>query len=99
MKAMTSHALKRAAQRNLNQEDLEYVLQYGSRLHKAGACFYYLAGKDIPQPDRREDELTRLEGTTVVLDPTQQMIVTVYRNREKGFRSIRKKQDFSAVVQ
>jgi hypothetical protein len=52
MKSMTAHAVRRASQRNLTQGDIRYVLQNGSKIHKAGACFFYLCQKDIPQEDR-----------------------------------------------
>jgi len=94
MKTLTIHATKRVAQRNLSKDDLEYVLHHGTKCHKAGACFYFLAGKDIPAEDRKDNEIARLEGTTLVLDPGQTTIVTVYRNREKGLKRIRRKQDY-----
>jgi hypothetical protein len=97
MKSMTAHAVRRASQRNLTQGDIRYVLQNGSKIHKAGACFYYLCQKDILPEDRQEDEITRLEGTAVVLDPEQHTILTVYRNRERGLREIKKKQDYLVV--
>lgn len=96
MKAMSVHAVKRAARRNLSQEDIGYVLRNGSKLYRAGACFYYLCGKDIPVKDRGEDTFARVEGTIVVLDAKQKMVVSVYRNREKGLKTIRSKQDYMA---
>ncbi|QRN84296.1 DUF4258 domain-containing protein [Chloroflexota bacterium] len=98
MKTLTIHATKRAAQRNLSKADLEYVIRHGTRVHKAGACFYFLGGKDIPPEDRKDAELARLEGTTVVLDPGQKAIVTVYRNRTSGLKGIRHKQDYLGVA-
>lgn len=95
---MSAHAIRRAAQRNISPGDIEYVLHHGSKFHKAGACFYYLGGKDIPTEDRREDEITRLEGMIVVLDPGQRMVVTIYRDRERGLKEIRKKQDYLATA-
>jgi hypothetical protein len=98
MKSMTAHAIKRAAQRNINSDDIVYVLKHGSKLHKAGACFYYLGGKDIPPTDRQEDEVSRLEGTTLVLDPEEKIIMTIYRNREKGLKEIRKKRNYLGIA-
>jgi hypothetical protein len=97
MKTLTIHATKRAAQRNLAKADLEYVMQHGTQYHKAGACFYFLGGKDIPPEDRKNAEIARLEGTTVVLDPGQNTIVTVYRNRSTGLKGIRHKQDYIGI--
>ena len=95
---MSAHAIRRAAQRNVSPKDIEYVLHHGSKFHRAGACFYYLGSKDIPSTDRREDEITRLEGTIVVLDPEQRMVVTIYRDRERGLKDIRKKRDYLATA-
>jgi hypothetical protein len=94
MNAMSSHAVKRAAQRNLSSGDITYVIRHGRRLHRAGACFYFLAGKDIPKSDRRVDSIARLEGTTVMLDNDLDMIVTVYRNRVDGLKAIKKKRAY-----
>mgnify|MGYP001054826431 CR=1 FL=1 len=91
----TSHAVKRAAQRNLSPEDIHYVLQHGSKIHNAGACFCYLGEKDIVPGDRKQDSIARLEGTTLVLDPEQESIVTLYRNRQKGMKAIRKKSSYT----
>ena len=98
MKSMTAHAIRRASQRNLTQGDIAYVLKHGSKLYRAGACFYYLGGKDIPAKDKREDSIARLEGTTLVLDSDQETIVTVYRNRERGLKDIRKKRDYHGIA-
>ena len=97
MKTLTIHATKRAAQRNLSKSDLEYILHHGTKCHKAGACFYFLAGKDIPPEDRKENGIARLEGTIVVLSPGEKTIVTVYRNRSHGLKSIRHKRDYLGV--
>jgi hypothetical protein len=98
MTLMTEHALRRAAQRNLSPSDITYIMQHGSRYHRAGACFYHLGAKDIPHDDQREDELTRLEGAVVVLDADQEWVLTVYRNRDDGLKEIRKKRPYVGVA-
>lgn len=91
---MTDHAQVRAAQRNLSDEDIAYVLKHGSKYHRGGACFIFLGEKDIFPEDLREEEIARLEGTILVLDQEQKTIVTVYRNRESGLKEIRKKRPY-----
>jgi len=98
MITMTAHASTRAAQRNLSPEDIDYVLEHGKKIHRGGACFFYLGEKDIKPEDRREDDIARLEGTILVLDPRMKAIVTVYRNREKGLKEIRKKQPYMGIA-
>jgi hypothetical protein len=64
------------AQRNLDLGDVALVLRFGRRLHRAGACFHFLAAKDLPHGAARS--LARLVGTTVVT--AGRCILTVYRN-------------------
>ena len=96
MIAMSAHAITRAAQRNVSPEDIQYVMRFGTKEHRAGACFFYLGGKDIPVRDRRKDAFKRLEGTTIVLDASQKVIISVYRNRDSGLKCIRKKRAYRA---
>ena len=86
------HADRRLAQRNLSYDDVGYVIAYG-RLHHAGkALFVHLGLRDIPADHRRHDNLRRLEGTVLVLDPTTgQNLTTAYRNRRRGSRDIKRK--------
>lgn len=98
MITMTAHAVTRAAQRNLSPEDIDYVLEHGKKIRRGGACFFYLGEKDIKPEDQGEDDIARLEGTILVLDPKMQAILTVYRNREKGLKEIRKKQPYFAIA-
>ena len=39
----SDHAGKRMAQRNISLEDIDFVLDHGQRLHKAGAVFSFWA--------------------------------------------------------
>ncbi|MFN8472511.1 MAG: DUF4258 domain-containing protein [Anaerolineae bacterium] len=88
---LTAHAVQRMAQRNLSQDDVQFVLRYGQQLHRAGALFVYLRGKDIPKPERRNTSISRLEGTAIVLSSDGEIVATVYRNRERGLSHIRRK--------
>lgn len=88
------HAGKRMAQRNLSLEDIDFVLDHGQRLHKAGAVFFFLGKCDIPDVWRRRFE--RLEGTMLVLSNESNTLITVYRNRQKGLRHVKRKADRSS---
>jgi hypothetical protein len=89
----SDHAEKRMAQRNVSFEDIDFVLEFGRKLHKAGAVFIFLRKCDIPRKERQVYE--RLEGTMVVLSRETNTIITVYRNRQKGLRRARRKSDRS----
>lgn len=90
--SLSSHTVQRLAQRNLSTSDVHYVYRHG-RMHHAGkATFVHLGLRDIPQADRRNDRVRRLEGTVLVLDSsTGCHLTTAYRNRERGSRDIRRK--------
>jgi hypothetical protein len=99
---VSAHASRRLAQRNLTPDDVQYVYAHGRLHHNGKAMFVYLGLRDIPEADRRDDRLRRLEGTVLVLDPTTGChLTTAYRNRQRGSRDIRRKlkRSISARVQ
>ncbi|MDL1897266.1 DUF4258 domain-containing protein [Anaerolineae bacterium CFX7] len=87
----TQHALKRMAQRNLSESDVEYVLTHGCREFRGGVEFRYLRKRDIPRAD--QTQYARLEGTAIVVGSASDVedIITVWRNRKHGLRHIRQK--------
>jgi hypothetical protein len=89
---VSAHASRRLAQRNLTAADVQYVYTHGRLHHTGKATFVHLGLRDIPEDDRRDDRLRRLEGTVLVLDPTTGChLTTAYRNRQRGSRDIRRK--------
>ena len=88
------HAKKRMAQRNVSSEDIDFVLDHGQRLYKAGAIFCFLGKCNIPKKWRRRFE--RLEGTMLVLSNESDTLITVYRNRQKGLRQVKRKANRSS---
>lgn len=91
----TDHAQQRMAQRNLSLDDVLFVLEYGKCYHRAGAMFFYLRGKDIPKKQRKDNRIAQLEGATVILSRDAPAILTVYRNRDRGLRHIKRKCKYS----
>lgn len=85
------HSLQRGAQRNLNSNELEYVIQHGQALHRAGAVFYYLRNCDVPSGDLTNDQITRLVGTAVVISRDGRTVITTWRNRRYGLKKIKRK--------
>ncbi len=86
---LSEHAMERAAQRGLTDEEIEYVYLYGKRYHNAGAIFCYLREKDLPRDDHRRDFCKRLVGTAIVMDLEGRLVLTVWRNRRNGLKYIR----------
>lgn len=90
--SLSSHAVRRLAQRNLSASDVHYVYSHGRMHHTGSAIFVHLGLRDIPSDDLRNDSVRRLEGTVLVLDSsTGCHLTTAYRNRQRGSRDIRRK--------
>jgi len=91
----TNHSRWRAAQSNLSAVDIEYVRAYGQRFHRAGAEFYYLRRRDIPEWDLASD-LSRLAGTAIILTKDGRTLITIWRNQRHGLKNIRCKLERSS---
>ena len=87
----SNHALVRMSQNALAQDEIHYVITYGQRLHRAGAVFFYLRKRDIPNWDRLDDRFMRLAGTAVILTKDGRLVITAWRNRKRGLRHIKRK--------
>ena len=87
---LTGHAHQRTGQRHIRREDILYVCQYGRKIHRTGACFFFLGEKDVP-PGHNTHHLI---GTVVLTKPGETpgnlLIVTIYKNKE-ALRTIKKK--------
>ncbi len=95
--SFSQHSAQRAAQRNLNPDEVQYVLWYGQHLRRDGALIYYLRQRDIPEWDRADDHWTRLAGTAVILARDGRQVITVWRNRRRGFKIIRQKPRYEQI--
>lgn len=87
--ALTAHARKRGARRNVAPDAVDYVLAHGRMVQRTGVTFFFLGRRDIPLADGCASWALRLEGTTVLLAPDG-MVITVYRNR-CGLRAVLRK--------
>lgn len=83
---ISSHAAWRMSERNLDTEDMQIVLDYGRVIYRAGAKFYFLGNRDLPDFLHRTHR--RLVGTTIVT--AGRVIKTVYRN-SRAIASIKRK--------
>lgn len=86
----TLHAEKRMVQRNLSLNDVEYVIQNGLEMNKAGAIFCILRKSDIVEDGVISNNLIRLVGTAVVLSKDG-IVITAWRNRRYGLKKIKMK--------
>jgi len=86
------HAMERVAKRNLSKEAIDYALRHGQRIYCTGIVFYFLGKRDILEDDRRNSEIMRLVGLTLLVSQDQELI-TAYRN-PKGLRAIKRKRKY-----
>jgi len=83
------HSKKRASQRNIHEEAIITVIDYGRLFHKQGMRFFVAVDRDLP--DWLTDEQRRqVRDLVVVLSGDENEIVTCYRN-SRAYRYIRKK--------
>jgi len=94
----SQHAALRIAQWHLTDEQIEYVMNYGFRLHRAGALIYYLRKRDIPEWDRSDDACMRLAGTAVVLTRDGRRLITTWRNQRNGLKRIKHKSKYELTA-
>jgi hypothetical protein len=87
----TDHSRLRSAQRGLSDDGIEYIFQYGSPFHCAGALIYYLRKQDVPVSDQRNNRVMQLVGTALVLSRDGRTIITTWRNRRTGLKIIKRK--------
>lgn len=85
----SSHAARRICQRGLSIEDIGYVVSHGQKHHAADAIIYFLRDKDMPVKERRTHD--RLCGTAVVMSRSEPLVITVWRNRQRGLQNIKRK--------
>jgi hypothetical protein len=95
--SFSNHAAQRCAERNISFDEVLYALSHGRRVHNAGSLVFFLGKRDIPHPDRSNQRIAQLEGLTVqtmLTDDGWLVVMTVYRNRERGFKDQRRKRKY-----
>ena len=86
----SKHAQKRSFQRRISENDIAFVLRFGTKIHNGGALFVFLGQRNIPDKYKSDSRIRRLEGTILIMTPDESCLITVYKNK-KGIREIKKK--------
>jgi len=88
----TWHAQVRQAQRNISDDDVQFVLRYGRKVRCAGALHVFLGKRDLPRDRRLQCRFEHLVGTMLVLCDAGErpVLLTAYRNRN-ALRELRRK--------
>lgn len=85
----TRHAYKRMCQRNLSDDDIDFIIRYADPEYRTGIRFYHLRRKDIPADIPGNSSYRRLVGTTVLVCHCE-CVITAYRNDRAHKRDRRK---------
>ena len=87
---LSTHAVQRSAQRNLSDQDIEFIMRYGERVRRTGVIFCQLRSKNVPRETPGNHRLWQLTGTTIVLCKCGRYVVTLYRQERAFQRDSRK---------
>ncbi|MEN9937396.1 MAG: hypothetical protein RLZZ387_3975 [Chloroflexota bacterium] len=96
---LTHHARTRQAQRNVSDEDMAFVLEYGRGIRSGGVLHVFLGRRDMPRDLERYRRYAHLEGVVLVVNDTGDapVLLTVYRNRA-GLKDIRCKARYECTA-
>ncbi len=85
----TTHAQKRIQMRRVNEKLIGLALKYGVKIYNGGAKFVFVRKKDIPD-DVDPEIAEKIEGLVLIMNPIDDTIITVYKNRN-ALKDIKKK--------
>ena len=91
---LSKHAVRRMSQRGITDEAIDFTLRWGKIYHRTGIVFFVLRQRDIRRSKRRDAKVQRWEGTTILM--SEDMIVSVYKNRDISDIRRKGKQDLAA---
>jgi hypothetical protein len=89
--------MRRGAQGNLVDRDLELVRKYGVLERRTGVRFYVLRKRDVERHREAEPRLQKLHDLVVVVSRDGDTVITVYRN-SKALKKIKRKSKLQRLV-
>jgi len=90
---VSGHAEHRMRTRNVPSDAISAALRYGRCLHSRGAIVHFLGKKEVRSNRDQGIDISKAEGTTVLISSDSPVIVTVFRSpnlRKHRAASIRK---------
>lgn len=93
----TNHAQRRMAQRNIQDDEIRFIIEHGKPIHKAGVIFFQMWQKRLSRRAKPNDHLSHLAGATVVAccnEAGEYLIITVYRD-PRAFKRDRTKKEYN----
>lgn len=82
----SEHCLRRMAQRNVSEADVEYIVTRGACEYRTGVLCFTLPRRSIPVDERRDH--SSLESLVILMNDG--FVITVYRTR-RPLHHIRRK--------
>lgn len=89
----TRHAQARIDSRRIGPDTVGTVMKYGRTLRRAGALFYFLGRRDVPQHLARDAHVEKMVGTVLVFSADGSRLLTGYKNISV-LRKIKRKQRY-----
>lgn len=84
---LTNHARVQMARRGISANAVETVVEFGRQAYVRGARIFAIGRNEIHRLAKCGVKLESFHGVHVVCDPTESVVITVYRNRcLKGLR-------------
>ena len=87
---LSNHARQQAARRNLSEQGIAFIMEYGKPKRTAGVIFFQMLEKSLPKDVLPNDPMRKLVGATVVACTCGQFVITLYKN-PRAFRADKKK--------
>ena len=87
---LSHHAKQQAARRNLTEQSIAFIMEYGKPQRATGVIFFQMLEKSLPKDVSPNDPMRKLVGATVVACGCGQFVITLYKN-PKAFKADRKK--------
>jgi hypothetical protein len=90
---MTDHARKQLNARGITIPMVEAALIFGSRYRRDGSLYYFLGKRELHKMQQIVvlDNPEKWEGLTLVCDPKNNVLITLYKNKEWPQKKLRKK--------
>jgi len=79
---ITAHSIARMCQRRIPDWQIELALRFGKRIYARGSLYYFVGRRQVDKMEKQGYRgVEKLEGLTLVLDPHDKVLLTVFKNR------------------
>ena len=75
------HAQKRMSERGITPAMVDLALQYGRKLRAPQSLYLFVGRRNLEKMKLVSKGMDHLEGVTLVLDPSGQVMITCFKNK------------------